>query len=741
MKTNFWKRAAALLLALVLCFACVGTASAAEDVSGKIYLISYPRDGDENYHTGSWGHDALYFRHGWKLSASDYLDVRAIGSYGANICYCIEPGVIQNTGDAFSRMGEDFWENMPDFNDLMTPQQIKRYIGRIMTYGYTGGVSTQWRSQNAGGEKLAQAYATQLLIWETVVGERDADFRYVAPTDADAVREVIRDTHPLREKIFAHYDAIVSNVQKHTRVPSFCTKNLREARTVTLEWNGSSYSAELLDTNEVLENYTFTADNPDVQCTIAGNRLILTTGNAPTAPVTLTAEKKNSARCGVITWTDGQFGVGSGLQDLVTYAETVNDPVEGYLKVEVGQGSVKIVKTSEDGKVAGISFTVPGDDFNETVTTDANGELQLNDLVPGVYTVTENAAAFYEPQQPQSVTVKAGQIAEVSFSNKLKRGTLEVTKTAEDGFVQGVTFRLSGTADCGQPVDVYAETDETGLAVFENIPIGSNYTLAEVAVPERYVKVAPQNVRIAWNEVTKQTVENRLVRGSIRGIKVGEADKSLSGAVFGLFAEGTMEFTKENALSTAVSDASGAFHFADVVFGNYLVRELEAPEGYVRSDEIYEVQITENDTAIELGNLENKPVTGELELTKLDVSTGKPLPNAGFRIKDAEGNTVVEGYTDEHGIARFTLGYGEYTYEEFSAPEGYLLDTTPHAFAITEEGQIIKAEMTNERIPTPEIPQTGDSSSLTLWLGLGGIALGALAACGILYFKRKKDEK
>ena len=190
-----------------------------------------------------------------------------------------------------------------------------------------------------------------------------------------------------------------------------------------------------------------------------------------------------------------------------------------------------------------------------------------------------------------------------------------------------------------------------------------------------------------------------------------------------------------------MSDASGAFHFADVVFGNYLVWELEAPAGYVLSDEIFEVQITENSSVIELGNLENKPITGKLELTKLDVSTGKPLPNAGFRIKDAEGNTVVEGYTDEHGIARFTLGYGEYTYEEFSAPEGYLLDTTPHAFAITVEGQIIKAEMTNERIPTPEIPQTGDGSNLTLWLGLGGIALGALAACGILYFKRKKDEK
>ena len=739
MKTNFWKRAAALLLALVLCFACVGTASAAEDVSGKVYLISYPRDGDENYHTGSWGHDALYFRHGWKLSASDYLDVRAIGSYDANICYCIEPGVIQNTGDAFSHMGEDFWENMPDFNDLMTPQQMKRYIGRIMTYGYTGGVSTQWRSQNAGGDKLAQAYATQLLIWETVVGERDADFRYVAPTDADAVKNVIRDTHPLREKIFAHYDAIVSNVQKHTKVPSFCAKNLLEARTVTMEWNGNAYSTVLTDENGVLENYTFSADS--VHCEVQGNKLLLTAEDAPTAPVTLTAEKKNSSRCGVISWTDGQFGIGSGLQDLVTYAETVNDPVEGYLLLTVSNGNLKLKKTSEDGKIAGISFTIAGDNFCENVTTDENGELQLNDLVPGVYTVTENAAAFYEPQQPQTVTVKAGQTAEVFFSNQLKRGALEVTKTAEDGFVQGVTFRLSGTVDCGQSVDEYAKTDETGIAVFEDIPIGSNYTLEEVGTPERYIVPVPVSIKIAWNEVTKQTVENRLVRGEIRGIKVDETEKPLPGAVFGLFAEGTTEFLENAAFAVAESSEDGSFSFENIPYGVWLVRELASPDGYVLSDEIYEVQINENGAVVELGNLENRPVIGELELTKLDISTGKPLPNAGFRIKDTEGNTVVEGYTDEYGIARFTLGYGEYTYEEFATPEGYLLDTTPHAFAITEDGQLIKAEMTNERIPTPEIPQTGDSTSLTLWLGLGGIALGGLAACGILYFKRKKDEK
>ena len=424
------------------------------------------------------------------------------------------------------------------------------------------------------------------------------------------------------------------------------------------------------------------------------------------------------------------------------HAETVNDPVEGYLLLTVSNGNLKFKKTAEDGKIAGISFTVTGDNFNETATTDENGELQLENLVPGVYTVTENAAAFYKPQQPQTVTVKAGQIAEVFFSNQLKRGTLEVAKTAEDGFVQGVTFRLSGTAECGQPVDVYAETDETGLAVFEDIPIGSNYTLAEVAVPERYIVPVPVSTKIAWNEVTKQTVENRLVRGSIRGIKVDEAEKPLPGAVFGLFAEGTTEFLENAAFAVAESSEDGSFSFENIPYGLWLVRELASPDGYVLSDEIYEVRITGNNVVIELGNLENKPMTGELELTKLDVSTGKPLPNAGFRIKDADGNVMIEGYTDEHGIARFTLGYGEYTYEEFATPEGYLLDTTPHAFAITEDGQIVKAEMTNERIPEePETPKTGDGSSLTLWLGLGGIALGALAACGILYFKRKKDEK
>ena len=76
------------------------------------------------------------------------------------------------------------------------------------------------------------------------------------------------------------------------------------------------------------------------------------------------------------------------------------------------------------------------------------------------------------------------------------------------------------------------------------------------------------------------------------------------------------------------------------------------------SDELFEVQVSEEGAVIELGEIENKPITGELELTKKDISDGKLLPNAGFRIKDADGNVVTEGYTDENGIARFTLRNG-----------------------------------------------------------------------------------
>ncbi|MFR9164678.1 MAG: thioester domain-containing protein [Dysgonomonas sp.] len=145
-----------------------------------MYLISYPRDGDSNYNA-EWGHGSLTFMNGWKTGTSRYTTVRAMGSYTGNICYCIEIGVPQQTGDSYTKKGEDFWDNYPSsYNSTISPDDIKLFIGRIFQYGYTGTISTSWRSQNEGGDKLAHAVATQLLIWETVIGERDENFNKVS---------------------------------------------------------------------------------------------------------------------------------------------------------------------------------------------------------------------------------------------------------------------------------------------------------------------------------------------------------------------------------------------------------------------------------------------------------------------------------------------------------------------------------------------------------------------------------
>lgn len=155
------------------------------------------------------------------------------------------------------------------------------------------------------------------------------------------------------------------------------------------------------------------------------------------------------------------------------------------------------------------------------------------------------------------------------------------------------------------------------------------------------------------------------------------------------------------------------------------------------TEEIFEVQIKEEGQEIALGNIENRPVIGQLEITKTDIADGKFLPDAGFRIKNENGNVVAEGYTDENGIARFTLEYGRYTYQEYDAPEGYLLDETAYPFEIKEDGEIVRTEMTNEKIPAPEVPKTGDGSRTGLWIGLGAVTLGGLISFVIL--KKKGD--
>lgn len=157
-------------------------------------------------------------------------------SFDGKVCHCIEPGLSRNVGDTYHGFGEDFWDNYPSqYNNTIEPDDIKLLLGRIMQYGYQGNLSTSWRSQNdSDADKLAHAFATQLLVWETVVGERDADFDHVSTGGYDAILSLVSPNHPLYSRIMDYYDSIEYSVQSHAVCPSFMSRSSGGAKTIEL---------------------------------------------------------------------------------------------------------------------------------------------------------------------------------------------------------------------------------------------------------------------------------------------------------------------------------------------------------------------------------------------------------------------------------------------------------------------------------------------------------------------------
>lgn len=682
-RKNFKKVLSLFLTMTVICLSLfsVGTLSSYAAVGEKedVYIVEFPRSGEAN--RSGWGHEALQYMNGWNTGgATDKLMLRAIGSYTGQICYCIEPGTGQHTGDTFTQKDESFWNNFPpEYNKTIDSDSIKLFIGRIIQYGYTGNVSTEWRTQNPeGANNLAHAIATQLLIWETIVGERNYDFHHVDTGNCNRVTEFTRANNPIRSQIMEHYARIEKSVQNHSKVPSFFARSTSKAQTVEMSWDGKQYISVLHDSNDVLSEYSFKADNPDVSLQVNGNVLTVTSQTAPENVITVTAEKKNSSRKGLITWTDGIYVPGKGSQDMVTYTQSVNDPVKGYLNLKISYGSAKIVKTSEDGKVDGVSFRIQGNGIDKTVKTVNGGQIQIDNLMPGVYTVTEQTENKYEPQEIRRVTVVSGQTATVNFNNKLKRGNLTVIKTSEDGLNEGVKFHLFGTSLSGLAVDEYAVADKSGKAYFKDVLIGSGYTLEETDTAVRYVVPEKQTAEIEWNKVTEKSFHNILkkwqltVTKSDNGNGTPQGDASLAGAKYGVY-------KGEQLIDTYITDSNGQFTTKYYVCdSDWTLRELTPSEGYLVNTEILHIgaeaklyTVEYNSTALDALETVQK---GKIAVIKHcdDGSTQIETPEKGaeFEVylkksgsyenaKESERDILV---CDENGFAETKLlPYGIYT--------------------------------------------------------------------------------
>lgn len=461
--------------------------------------------------------------------------------------------------------------------------------------------------------------------------------------------------------------------------------------------------------------------------------------------------------------------------------ETVHNTINGgeAIKNEILRGDIIGKKIDEDGfAICGALFGLFRADATEftedtaILTSESNeiGVFSFENVPYGKWIVREIKAvpAFVLNETNYEVTIdEDGDTVEIEVENKFITGSVQTIKVDKDypentlgGAVFEIYVDVNNNKEFDKEIDLLVgemTEGENGIHTYENLRY-NGYFLHEKTGVEGFLKDDGYyyfEIRVDGEVVTVENEEgvgftNEAIKGNVELIKVDaeNTDNKLGGAVFKIYADTNTngEYDAEDKFVTKLTDNEGVYRAEDIRYGNYFCFEESSPEGFVADTTAYYFEIRTDGETIVIANAENglftnKPITGELEITKTDIADGKPLANVGFRIKDADGNTVIEGYTDENGIAKFTLRYGKYTYTEFKCLDGYYANTEENHFEIKEDGQIIKAEMTNEKIPVPDSPQTGDNSNLGFWIGLAAIVLGGLVATVIIGFKRKKEDE
>lgn len=414
------------------------------------------------------------------------------------------------------------------------------------------------------------------------------------------------------------------------------------------------------------------------------------------------------------------------------------------------------------------------------ITTDENGYAETDLLYLGKYEVREITApdgyALNAESQFVELTYAGQEIAvrdtvNTSFVNDYQGVEISLSKVMEkdelfnignsDEYTR-VRFGLFAaediTATDGSVIPADGLISEISLA--ENmsakfdtaLPFGKYY-VQEIATDEHYVlngKKYLVNFEYMGQEVTTVTVDcfefkNALKRGKISGKKVDENEKSLENALFGLFAVDTAEFTADNAYMTAVSDENGHFEFDKIPYGEYIVREIEAPTGYILSDESYPVTISEDGEVIEIKAV-NKST--KVRISKQDITTGEELPGATLQIIDEDGNVATEWVsTDEaHFIEGKLIAGKEYTLRETIAPDGYEI-ASEIKFTVNTDGSVTEVVMYDEHTPDLEIPptvtidtpNTGVSADNSAELYL--VAAAVIMAFGMVICKRNDKEQ
>ena len=422
------------------------------------------------------------------------------------------------------------------------------------------------------------------------------------------------------------------------------------------------------------------------------------------------------------------------------YAEMTN-----YLK----EGSIKVTKTTTGNlNIEGIKFFATGisdtnKDMKFEADTDENGVAMFDNIIIGKYVITEDGSTVptaYLVADSKQVTVEYNETAEVAFENIEKTGEIKVTKSTVGNLnIKGITFNLRGTSDSGRDIDIPATTDDNGVAIFSEIPIGT-YTIYEdeKTVPTAYLVADPQNVTVTYAETKEVSIENKEKSGSIVVHKTTEGQKNIEGIKF--YIRGTSDTGREIDIP-AVTDENGIAKFENVPIGTYKVIEDKetVPYGYLVADE-KEVKVEYAQTIDE--TILNAEQTGTVKVHK---KTDGMTNIEGIRfilsgVSDTGREIRIEAVTDKDGLARFeNVPIGTYTITEdgSTVPYGYLVADSKQV--TVAYAQTVDTDMVNEK--APDTPNTGvidnDTDGST---ALCSVAI-ILAGAAIVMFSRKKKER
>lgn len=426
-----------------------------------------------------------------------------------------------------------------------------------------------------------------------------------------------------------------------------------------------------------------------------------------------------------------------------------DDIVKAEMTNKKKSGSIKVTKTTTGNlNIEGIKFFATGisdtnKDLKFEATTNENGVAMFDKLVIGKYVITEDGStvpAAYLTADEQEVTVEYNETAEVAFENIEKTGEIKVTKTTVGNInVSGITFNLRGTSDSGRDIDIPAVTDENGVAIFSEIPIGT-YTIYEdeKTVPTAYLVADPQNVTVTYAETKEVPIENKEKTGSITVHKTTEGQKNIEGIKF--YLRGTSDTGREIDIP-AITDENGVAVFENVPVGTYKIIEDKetVPYGYLVADE-KEVKVEYAQT-IDATILNNEQ-TGSIKVHKktADMTNVEGIRFILSGVSDTGREIRIEAVTDKDGLAKFEgVPVGTYTITEdgSTVPYGYLVADSKQV--TVAYAQTVDTDMVNEK--APDTPNTGvtdnDTDGRT---ALCSVAI-ILAGAAVLMFSRKKKER